>query len=91
MKDFACCGKTLPSLHDLLAHYEEHHAQQTPQSQSYRPSLAQRARESSTAQNKLANSNTTPLQTQQNNLQPPDQSARPNVLQIPQNGRPYAS
>lgn len=86
MKDFACCGKTLPSLHDLLAHYEEHHAQQTPQSQSYRPSLAQRARESSTAQNKLANSNTTPLQTQQNNLQPPDQSARPNVLQIPQNG-----
>lgn len=32
MKDFSCCGKTLPTLHDLLQHYEECHAQQTPQS-----------------------------------------------------------
>lgn len=27
MKDFTCCGNVLPSLHDLLQHYEEHHAQ----------------------------------------------------------------
>ena len=27
MKDFTCCGLTLPSLHDLLQHYEESHAQ----------------------------------------------------------------
>ncbi len=27
MKDFSCCGLTLPSLHDLLQHYEEAHAQ----------------------------------------------------------------
>ncbi|KAL9610598.1 MAG: hypothetical protein Q9167_004700 [Letrouitia subvulpina] len=27
MKDFSCCGLTLPSLHDLLQHYEERHAQ----------------------------------------------------------------
>ena len=27
MKDFSCCGLTLPTLHDLLHHYEEAHAQ----------------------------------------------------------------
>ena len=26
MSDFRCCGSTLPSLHDLLQHYEEFHA-----------------------------------------------------------------
>lgn len=31
MKDFSCCAITLPSLHDLLQHYEECHAQQAPQ------------------------------------------------------------
>jgi transcription factor SFP1 len=30
MKDFMCCGLTLPSLHDLLQHYEEAHAQKDP-------------------------------------------------------------
>ncbi|MCJ1321980.1 Transcriptional regulator of ribosomal biogenesis proteins [Xylographa vitiligo] len=30
MKDFTCCGLTLPSLHELLQHYEEAHAQQMP-------------------------------------------------------------
>ncbi|KAL7269510.1 Transcriptional regulator of ribosomal biogenesis proteins [Rhizina undulata] len=28
-RDFSCCGLHLSSLHDLLRHYEEHHAQQT--------------------------------------------------------------
>ena len=27
MKDFSCCGMILPTLHDLLQHYEEAHAQ----------------------------------------------------------------
>lgn len=31
MRDFSCCGRTLASLHDLLQHYEESHATQTPQ------------------------------------------------------------
>ncbi|KAF3481278.1 uncharacterized protein GIQ15_04037 [Arthroderma uncinatum] len=31
MRDFSCCGITLPSLHDLLQHYEEAHAQRSPQ------------------------------------------------------------
>lgn len=31
MRDFECCGLTLPSLHDLLQHYEEAHAQKTSQ------------------------------------------------------------
>lgn len=30
MKDFSCCGLTLPTLHDLLQHYEESHAQKDP-------------------------------------------------------------
>lgn len=30
MRDFACCGIVLPSLHDLLHHYEEQHASPTP-------------------------------------------------------------
>lgn len=29
-RDFSCCGLPLPSLHDLLRHYEELHAQQLP-------------------------------------------------------------
>ena len=32
MRDFSCCGLTLPTLHELLQHYEEHHAQQIPPS-----------------------------------------------------------
>ncbi|KAG8533914.1 uncharacterized protein KY384_001655 [Bacidia gigantensis] len=28
MRDFSCCGLTLPSLHDLLEHYEDNHHQQ---------------------------------------------------------------
>ncbi|KAL9098703.1 MAG: hypothetical protein Q9163_005682 [Psora crenata] len=27
MRDFSCCGLTLPTLHDLLEHYEENHHQ----------------------------------------------------------------
>lgn len=32
MRDFLCCGLTLPGLHELLQHYEELHDQQTPSS-----------------------------------------------------------
>lgn len=39
MRDFSCCGMTLPSLHDLLQHYEEAHAQKT--SQQNKPSTAE--------------------------------------------------
>lgn len=30
MRDFTCCGKILPNLHDLLQHYEEAHTQPSP-------------------------------------------------------------
>jgi transcription factor SFP1 len=53
MRDFACCGQTLPTLHDLLQHYEESHAQQTPQSLRT-AAAAQRARENSTPNSKAA-------------------------------------
>ncbi|VUG20115.1 DEBR0S6_08284g1_1 [Brettanomyces bruxellensis] len=29
-KDYSCCGQLLPTLHDLLRHYEEMHIQQEP-------------------------------------------------------------
>lgn len=53
MRDFSCCGKTLPSLHDLLQHYEECHAQQTPQSLRNN-SLAAQARETQPPNSKAA-------------------------------------
>jgi transcription factor SFP1 len=53
MRDFSCCGQTLPTLHDLLQHYEESHAQQTPQSLRT-ASAAARARENSTPNSKAA-------------------------------------
>ena len=31
MRDFRCCGLTLPSTHELLQHYEENHVQQMPE------------------------------------------------------------
>ncbi|RJE25889.1 Transcription factor [Aspergillus sclerotialis] len=37
MRDFSCCGVTLPTLHDLLQHYEEAHATKSSQ-QGHRPS-----------------------------------------------------
>lgn len=30
MRDFTCCGKILPNLHDLLKHYEEAHTNSSP-------------------------------------------------------------
>lgn len=32
MRDFSCCGLTLPSLHELLQHYEENHTDPVPPS-----------------------------------------------------------
>jgi transcription factor SFP1 len=32
MRDFSCCGLTIPGLHELLQHYEEQHTHQTPPS-----------------------------------------------------------
>ncbi|RDA85039.1 hypothetical protein CP532_4581 [Ophiocordyceps camponoti-leonardi (nom. inval.)] len=32
MRDFTCCDKILPNLHDLLQHYEESHTQSSPNS-----------------------------------------------------------
>jgi transcription factor SFP1 len=53
MRDFSCCGQTLATLHDLLQHYEECHAQQTPHSHRA-SSAAARARENSTPNSKAA-------------------------------------
>lgn len=51
MRDFSCCGMILPTLHDLVSHYEEKHHQPTPQSLRT-ISAAQQARESQQPNNK---------------------------------------
>ena len=81
MRDFACCGQTLPTLHDLLQHYEESHAQQTPQSVRT-ASAAQRARENSTPNSKAAIANQAANAVQQAQQQQ-NQPQRPG-LQMPQ-------
>jgi transcription factor SFP1 len=84
MRDFACCGQTLPTLHDLLQHYEEAHAQQTPQSVG-RASAAQRARENSTPNSKAAIAAQAASAVQQQSQQQQTQPSRPG-LQMPQSG-----
>jgi transcription factor SFP1 len=42
MRDFACCGKVLPNLHDLLQHYEEVHTNWNPNA-TLQPSITNRA------------------------------------------------
>ena len=85
MRDFACCGQTLPTLHDLLQHYEESHAQQTPQSLRT-ASAAQRARENSIPNNKAAVAAQAASAVQQQNQQQNQQQPRPIHIQMPQNG-----
>ncbi|KAH8813327.1 hypothetical protein F5884DRAFT_334198 [Xylogone sp. PMI_703] len=81
MRDFSCCGKTLPTLHDLLQHYEESHAQQTPQSLRT-ASIVARARENSTPNSKAAvaaqaANAVQQAQQQQQNQQPPQSRQQP--------------
>lgn len=77
MRDFSCCGQTLPTLHDLLQHYEEAHAQQTPVSHRATAAVS-RARENSTPNSKAAlaaqAASAVQHQAQQQNLTP--QTAR---------------
>lgn len=88
MKDFACCGQVLPTLHDLLQHYEEAHAQQTPQSLRT-ASAAARARENSTPNSKAAlaaqAASAVQQQAQQQNNQQ-TQQPRAQGLQMPPGG-----
>jgi transcription factor SFP1 len=84
MRDFACCGLTLPTLHDLLQHYEESHAQQTPQ--SLRTAAAtQRARDNSTPNSKAAIAAQASSAVQQQAQQQQSQQRMAN-LQMPQSG-----
>ena len=41
MRDFSCCGKTLPTMHDLLQHYEESHAGRPQQQTQQNPGSSQ--------------------------------------------------
>lgn len=87
MKDFACCGQNLPTLHDLLQHYEEMHAQQTPQSLRT-ATMAQRVRDNPTPNSKaaIASQTSSAVQHQAHNQQ--QHPVRPSGLQIPQGAPP---
>ncbi|KAG4028593.1 hypothetical protein MFRU_020g00350 [Monilinia fructicola] len=88
MKDFSCCGNTLPTLHDLLQHYEESHAQQTPASLRNNSSIV-RARENPipNGRSAIAAQATSAVQhhVQQQQNQP-SQQPRLSGLQMPQAG-----
>lgn len=43
MRDFTCCNRTLPNLHDLLQHYEEAHAQEPNHPSQKTPTVLQYA------------------------------------------------
>jgi len=85
MRDFACCGQTLATLHDLLQHYEESHAQQTPQSLRT-AAAAQRAREHATPNSKAAIAAQAATAVQQQAQQSQNQQSRPSGLQMPTGG-----
>jgi transcription factor SFP1 len=86
MRDFACCGTNLPTLHDLLQHYEEMHAQQTPQSLRT-TAAAQRARDNPvSSKTDIVNQTASSVQ-HQNAQQQQNHQARPG-LQIPQGAPP---
>lgn len=78
MKDYVCCDIRLDSMHELLQHYEEAHAQQpnqtmgrTPTDQQYPSSRAANATSTAQAvqQQAQASHNTTPQQSQAHPVQ----------------------
>ncbi|ESZ98760.1 hypothetical protein SBOR_0866 [Sclerotinia borealis F-4128] len=88
MKDFHCCGLILATLHDLLLHYEESHAQQTPASLRNNSSIV-RARENSTPNGRAAIAAQTTSAVQhhaQQHQNQPSQQPRLSGLQMPQAG-----
>jgi len=75
-----CCGQILPTVDDLVQHYEEAHPQQTPQSPRT-TSAAARGRENSTLNSKPATAIQLQAQQQQNQQA---QKPREQGLQMPQ-------
>jgi transcription factor SFP1 len=76
MKDYQCCDIKLDSMHELLQHYEEAHAQQpnqtmgrTPRDQQYPSSRAANATSTAQAVQQQAHGSQMPT-TQQQNVQP---------------------
>ncbi|KAI9047561.1 hypothetical protein LZ554_008277 [Drepanopeziza brunnea f. sp. 'monogermtubi'] len=91
MKDFACCGQTLPTLHDLLQHFEEAHAKQNHDDMRT-PTAAARPRENPAPHGKAALAAQAATLVQQQAQQPlllpnPQLPApRPHGLQMPPSG-----
>lgn len=72
LSGFGCCGRVLPSLHDLLQHYEESHAQQTPQAMRPASQAAQqRANQQPDAKAAVANLTAANVQQQAQQQQKP--------------------
>ncbi|KAI9744607.1 MAG: Transcriptional regulator of ribosomal biogenesis proteins [Claussenomyces sp. TS43310] len=88
MRDFTCCGETLPTLHDLLQHYEECHAQQTPQSLRT-ASAAQQVRDHPQPNSKAAIAAQAATSVQQQTQQ--QQARQHQTQQQQQGGRPQTN
>lgn len=69
MRDFTCCGKTLPNLHDLLQHYEEAHTQPSPNT-SRNNAFSQFSQVGGANASKMANSRATSVAPGPGNTQP---------------------
>lgn len=77
MRDFTCCGKILPNLHDLLQHYEEAHTSASP-NVSRNNNFSQFAPMGMQGANRMQSSRTTPTT-------PGQTTAHPSPTQMGQN------
>ena len=76
MRDFTCCGKILPNLHDLLQHYEEAHTENSPNA-ARNNNFSQFAPMGMQGTNSMQGSRTTPTT-------PGQTTARPSPTQLGQ-------
>lgn len=76
MRDFTCCGKILPNLHDLLQHYEEAHTENSPNA-SRNNNFSQFAGMGAQGANSMQGSRTAPTT-------PGQTTARPSPTQLGQ-------
>lgn len=84
MKDYICCGITLDSLHELLQHYEEAHAQVPTQTMGRTP----KEQLAAYANARNTNGGTAAHMAQQQGQQPQQQAPLSNVNTMPQFNHP---
>ncbi|KAF2139915.1 uncharacterized protein K452DRAFT_310285 [Aplosporella prunicola CBS 121167] len=84
MKDFNCCGLTLDSLHELLQHFEECHAQ--PSATMQRPSISGQGGFGHVGRNSITSGNIISPQQTENHATNQQHGFRPQQFQSPNYG-----